>query len=156
MRHLFQTLVTAAAIAAALASVAAAQQAKPDTAIRYRQGVMNAMAWNFDQLAAMVRHTGALDAKEFSLRAERLAAFGPQILEGFPKGSGSADKVAVNDAAPAIWSDAAGFQAKLDEYSTESRKLVEAAKSGDDTQMRTQFRKVSDSCRGCHDTFKAD
>ena len=63
-----------------LAGVAGAQT-KPDTAIRYRQGVMNVMGWNFDQLGAVVRHTGALDAKEFALRAERLAALGAHDRE---------------------------------------------------------------------------
>jgi cytochrome c556 len=145
-----------ASMFAGLMPLAGAQQSKADTVIRYRQGLMNVMGWNIDQLGAMVRHTGALDAKEFAMRAERLAALGPQIAEGFPKGTGSADKVAVNDAAPAIWSDAAGFQAKIDEYITETKKLLDAAKTNDDAQMRAQFRKVSDSCRGCHDMFKAD
>ena len=93
---------------------------------------MAVMGWNSDQLGAMVRHTGPLDAKEFLLRAERLAAYGPQMAEGFPKGSGGSDKVAVNDAAPEIWTDAAGFQAKIDSYTAESKKLVDAAKSGDE------------------------
>ena len=155
MRHPLSTLVIAAACAAGVVPIAAAQS-KADTAIRYRQGLMNVIGWNFDQLGAVVRHTGTLDTKEFALRAERLAALGPQIAEGFPAGSGSADKVAVNDAAPEIWSDAAGFQAKLDAYIAESKKLAESAKSGDEAQMKAQFRKVSDSCKACHDKYKAD
>src|SRR3982751_3180123 len=115
MRHTFPTLAVAAFIACAAASAAQAQS-KPDSAIRYRQGLMHVMGWNFDQLGAVVHHTGALDTKEFALRAARLAELGPQIAEGFPPGSGSADKVAVNDAAAEIWTDAAGFQAKIDDY----------------------------------------
>ena len=141
---------------ACLASAASAQT-KPDDAIRFRQGLMAVMTWNSDQLGAMVRHTGTpLDAKEFVLRAERLGAYGTQMAEGFPKGSGSADKVAVNDAAPEIWSDAAGFQARIDAYISESKKLVEAGKSGDEAQMKAQYRKVVDACKGCHDAYKAD
>lgn len=154
MRHPSPKFI-AAALAACLVPAAFAQS-KADTAVRYRQGVMAVMDWNLNELGAVVRHTGALDSKEFALRAERLAALGPQIAEGFPKGSGSADKVAVNDAAPEIWSDAAGFQAKVDAYIAESRKLVETAKSADEAQMKAQFRKVSDSCKSCHDTYKAD
>ena len=153
MRHPFPKLV--AATAACLVSVAFAQT-KADITIRYRQGLMNVMDWNLEQLGAVARHTGALDPKEFALRAERLATFGAQIAEGFPKGTGSVDKVAVNDAAAEIWSDAAGFQAKIDAYIAESKKLVDASKSGDEAQMKAQFRKVSDSCKSCHDTYKAD
>jgi len=155
MRHPLSMLCTAAACAAVLVSGAAAQS-KADTAVRYRQGLMRVIGWNFDQLGAAVRHTGALDTKEFALRAERLAALAPQIAEGFPPGSGSADKVAVNDAAAEIWSDAAGFQAKLDAYIAESKKLAESAKSGDEAQMKARFRQLSDSCKACHDKYKAD
>ena len=132
-----------------------AAQSKPDAAIRYRQGLMTVIGWNFDQLGAMVRHTGALDAKEFAQRAERLAAAAAQIAEGFPKPS-PADKGAVTDAAPEIWSDAAGFQTQLDAYAAEAKKLLEAARSGDDAQMKAQYRKLSDACRACHDKYKAD
>jgi len=148
-------LSLAAVLLVCSASVAYAQS-KADTAIRYRQGVMAVADWNFSRLGAVVHQTGALDAKEFALRAERLAALGPQIAEGFPAGSGSADKVAVNDAAPEIWSDAAGFKARIDEYIAESKKLVDVAKSGDEAQMKAQFRKVTDSCKGCHDKYKSD
>jgi cytochrome c556 len=149
-----QHWILATAALSSLATIAIAQP-RPDAAIRYRQGLMAAMGWNFDLLGAAVRHTGALDAKEFALRADRLAAFGPQIAEGFPKPS-AADKGAVTDAAPEIWSDAAGFQAQVDAYIAESKKLAEAAKSGDEAQMKAQFRKLSDTCRACHDKYKAD
>src|SRR6476661_8306633 len=124
MRRPLPTLAIAALIACAASCVANAQS-KPDSAIRYRQGLMHVMGWNFDLLGAVVYHTGELDTKEFALRATRLAESGPQIAEGFPQGSGSADKVAVNDAAAEIWSDAAGFQAKIDDYLAASKKLVE-------------------------------
>jgi cytochrome c556 len=149
-----QHWIFATAAISSLATIAIAQQ-RPDAAIHYRQGLMAVMGWNFDQLGAAVRHTGTLDAKEVALRAERLAAFGPQMLEGFPK-PGAADKGAVTDAAPAIWSDAAGFQTQVDAYIAESKKFVDAAKSGDDAQIKAQFRKLSEACKACHDKYKAD
>jgi len=151
MRRRYRSLATI--VAACIASIAAAQS-RPDAAVHYRQGLMAVIGWNFDLLGATVRHTGPLDAKEFALRAERLAAYGPQMLEGFPKPA--ADSKAVTDAGPAIWSDAAGFQAQIDAYIAESRKLVESAKSGDEAQMKAQFRKLSDTCKACHDKYKSD
>jgi cytochrome c556 len=155
MRQPLPTLAIAVFVAFG-ASSAADAQSKADNAIRYRQGLMHVMGWNFDLLGGVVHHTGALDTKEFALRATRLAELGPQIAEGFPPGSGSADKVAVNDAAAEIWTDAPGFQAKIDDYLAASKKLVETAKSGDEAQMKTQFREVTGSCKGCHDKYKAD
>ena len=66
MRHPLPKLV-AAALAACLVSMAFAQT-KADTTIRYRQGLMNVMGWNFEQLGAVVRHTGTLDTKARSHR----------------------------------------------------------------------------------------
>ena len=136
-----------------LAFASADAQQKPDAAIRYRQGLMAAMDWNFQPLAAMTRGRTPFDAKEFALRTERLAAYGPQLLEGFPKGS---DKGGVTDAGAAIWKDFAGFTAKVNAYIAESNKLAESAKTGDEVQMKTQLRKVDDACKSCHDAYKAD
>ena len=132
----------------------AAAQSRPDAAIRYRQGVMAVMGWNFELLGTMVRR-GPFDAKQFAQRAERLAALGAQIAEGFPKPADDG-KGAVTDAAREIWTDATGFQARIDAYIAESSKLVDAARSGDEAQMKAQFRKLSDTCKGCHDTYKGD
>jgi cytochrome c556 len=147
--------IFAIAAIGSLATAAAIAQQRPDAAIHYRQGLMAVMGWNFDLLGAAVRHTGALDTKEIVLRAERLAQLGPQMAEGFPKPT-PAQKGAVTDAAPEIWSDAAGFQAQVDAYVAESKKLVDVAKSADDAQIKAQFRKVSDACKACHDKYKSD
>jgi len=152
MRRLSRIL--AVSLAAAAFSAAAAGPTRTDP-VRFRQGLMAAMGWNADALGDAVRRAGALDAKEITLRAERLAAFGAQIAEGFPKPA-AGDKGPVTDAAPEIWSDAAGFQAKIDAYLAASQKLVDVAKSGDEAQMKSQYRNVMSSCRSCHDTYKAD
>ena len=152
MRRSLWTIAIPLAVVALAASAAGPARTDP---VRFRQGLMAAMGWNADALGDTVRRTGALDVKEFTLRAERLAAFGPQIAEGFPKPDGG-DKGPVSDAAPEIWSDAAGFKAKIDAYLTASQKLVDVAKSGDEAQMKNQYRNVMSSCRGCHDTYKGD
>ncbi|HZP66518.1 MAG TPA: cytochrome c [Rudaea sp.] len=138
---------------AAVGAAAASAQTKPDAAIRYRQGLMAAMGWNVDQLGANLRSAGGPDLKDAATRAERLAAFAPQIAEGFPKGS---DKGAVTDAGPEIWSDAAGFQAALDDYAAASKKFADVVKSGDAAAIKDTYRKVVASCKACHDKYKAD
>lgn len=152
MRRSTWTIAIPFAVAALTAAAAGPTRTDP---VRFRQGLMAAMGWNADALGDTVRRSGALDTKEVALRAERLAAFGPQIAEGFPKPE-AGDKGPVTDAAPEIWSDAAGFKSKIDGYLAASQKLVEAAKSGDEAQMKTQYRNVMSSCRACHDTYKAD
>ena len=134
-------------------AAAAFAQMKPEKVIHYRQSVMTLIGWNFSTLGAMVKGKIPFDAGEFSRRAERIQSLAPQALEGFAKGS---DKGAETDAKPEIWTDFDDFQTKLNDFVTETKVLGEAAKSGDEAKMKEQFKKTADTCKACHDKYKAD
>jgi len=87
------------------------------------------------------------------MRADRVAALSQMPLEGFPKGS---DKGAETEALPIIWTEFKDFELKLKNFQTESRKLADIAKGGDEAAMKAQFGKVGGTCKACHDKFKAD
>ena len=141
------------ALAAACFCVAAIAQKKPENVIHYRQSVMDMIGWNFGPLGAMVKGKAPFDAKEFALRAQRLESLGPQVLEGFSKGS---EKGAETDAKAEIWTSFDDFQAKLNDYIDESRALNEAARSGDEAKMKEQFKKTAGTCKACHDKYRAE
>jgi cytochrome c556 len=126
---------------------------RPEKVIRYRQSAMAMIGWNFAPLGAMVKGKTPFDAKEFSRRADRLEFLGPQLLEGFPKGS---DTGAETDAKPEIWTDFDDFQSLLNDYVGESKKLAEAARNGSEADMKEQFRKTAESCKACHDKYRAE
>jgi cytochrome c556 len=154
-----QWIVTASAIFFVVAVFAqgsdkpGSDKIQSEKVIHYRQSVMAMTGWNFGPLAAMVKGKIAFDAKDFSRRADRLEFLGPQILEGFAKGS---DKGAETDAKPEIWTDFDDFQAKLNDYIDESKKLAEVAKTGDEAVMKEQFRKTAGACKACHDKYRAE
>jgi cytochrome c556 len=131
----------------------ASAQHKPETVIHYRQSAMTLIGWNFGPMSAMVKGKHEWDAKEFALRADRLAALAPQIQEGFAKGS---DKGAETDAKPEIWKNPEDFQAKVNDLVNESKALSAIAKSGDEAKMKEQFKKLAGACGSCHDKYKAD
>ena len=137
----------------AVGAAAAQMQQKPENVIHYRQDVMGLIGWNFAPLGAMVKGKIPWDAKEFALRAERLQWLAPQIAEGFSKGSNAG---AETDAKPEIWTEFEDFQGKLEDYVAEAKALDEAAKGGDETKMREQFKKTAAACKACHDKYKAD
>jgi len=145
--------VALALLCAVAAATAAQTHQKPENVIHYRQSVMDLMGWNFAPLGEMVKGRMPWDAKEFALRTERLETLAPQIAEGFTRGS---DTGAETDAKPEIWTDFEDFQAKIDDYVIEAKALNEAAKSGDETKMREQFRKTAAACKACHEKYKAD
>ena len=144
--------VAVVAFAAGVCTNAAAQH-KPEAVIRYRQSAMDLIGWNFSPLSAMVKGKRDWDAKEFALRADRLAALAPQIQEGFTKGS---DKGAETDAKPEIWKNPEDFQAKVNDLVNESKALSDIAKNGDEAKTKEQFKKLAGACGSCHDKYKAD
>jgi cytochrome c556 len=141
------------ALPALLVAAVAAAQMKPEDVIHYRQSAMNLVGWNFAPLGAMVKGKTPFDAKEFSRRAERLEFLGPQLLEGFTKGS---DKGAETDAKAEIWANFDDFQAKLNDFLNESKTLNQVAKTGDEAKMKDQFKKTAATCKACHDKYRAE
>lgn len=142
------------ALACLLLAVPAVQAAAdPAAAIEYRQSAYTVMVWNWAPLGAMVRGRTPWDQAEFTRRAQRVATLAPMLLEGFPPGS---DKGADTDAKPAIWSDYADFSAKMQAFERESAALAKVAAGGDEAATRAQFGKTAETCKACHDAYKAD
>jgi cytochrome c556 len=150
MRRLALACLAAAALLAAAGAFAAV---KPETAIRYRQSVYTVIGWNFAPMAQMVRGKAPFDQAAFARHAERVAFLAPQLLEGFPAGSGSG---APTEAKPEIWSDRAGFEAKMEALVKESRALADVARGGDEAAMKTQFGKTAGTCKACHDDYREE
>jgi cytochrome c556 len=132
---------------------AAPDNIKPERVIHYRQSAMAMIGWNFGPLVTMVKGKTPFDAKEFSRRADRLEFLGPQLQEGFAKGS---DRGAETDAKAEIWTEFEDFRAKLDDYVNESKKLAEVARNGSEAEMKEQFKKTAEACKACHDKYRAE
>jgi cytochrome c556 len=137
----------------AAAGVAVAQSAAPDRAIKYRQNVYSLVGWNFTAMSQMVRGQRDFDPAEFARRAERVAQLSLMLDEGFPPGS---DRGARTEALPAIWSNRAGFDAKMADFQREAAALATIAKGGDADAAKAQFGKTAGTCKACHDQYKAD
>lgn len=54
-----------------------------------------------------------------------------------------------------VWSDAAGFEKKRAAMSEAMGKLGEAGKGGDQGAIKTAFGAVGQSCKACHDDYRA-
>ena len=141
-----------AALACAIALPAVAQH-KPEQVIHYRQAAMTMIGWNFGALSAMVKGKTAWDAQAFALHADRIASLAPQVLEGFAKGS---DKGATTDAKAGIWTHFDDFKSKYDGLLAQSKALSETAHGGNQAAMKEQFKKTAESCKDCHEKYKAD
>ncbi|HEX3896384.1 MAG TPA: cytochrome c [Rudaea sp.] len=146
-------VLAAAALLGISASIHADAQNKPGDVVHYRQDIMGVIGWNFAPMGAMVKKKTAWDAAAFAKRAERLEFLSTQVLEGFPNASTGGVET---DAKADIWNDFDDFKSKLNDLVAEAKNLNEAAKSGDETKMKDQFKKTADACKACHEKYKAN
>jgi cytochrome c556 len=144
------TLVVAVATLS-FSSLASAQFAKPEDAIKYRKNALFVMQQHFARVGAMASGRVPFDAKVAADNAaiaesmSRLpwAAFG----EGTDKGE--------TKAKPEIWKEQAKFKAASEKMQAEMSKLAAAAKTGNLDSVKAAFQATSGSCKACHDDFRA-
>ncbi len=137
---------------AACACVAASKKAAD--IVHYRQNIMSVIGWNFQPMGAMVKGKSAWDAKAFAMRAERLRFLSEQALEGFVNASDNGG--VETDAKAEIWTEFDDFKSKLNDFIAEAKTLSETANAGDEAAMKEQFRKTAESCKACHDKYRAN
>jgi len=140
------------ALAGAVVTVACAQEVKPENAIRYRQGIMRAQAWNMGPMAAMVKGNVPYNKEAFLHRATWLDELTEMAWEGYTPGS---DQGAPTKAKPEIWKDAAKFKQLADALHAATGKLAAAAKVGTLDAVKGPFGDVAKVCQDCHDEFRS-
>ena len=145
--------VSLAALLAATCIGVQADDPKPEDVIHYRQSVYRIIYWNYKPITEMVRGKRAFDAAEVKKRAERVAAMSLLLEEAYAQGS---DKGAQTEALPAIWENFDDFKSKLADFQREARTLSQVAAGGDATKVKEQLAKTTNSCKACHDKYRAD
>jgi cytochrome c556 len=147
-------LLAATALLGCAVYARAGAPVKPADVVHYRQSVMELIGWNFGPLAAMTKGKTAWDAKEFAMRADRIKSLSTQAIDGFA--NGAANGGVETDAKPDIWNDMTDFRAKLDDFINEAKALDEVSRGGDEAKMKEQFHKTAETCKACHEKFKAN
>ena len=145
-----QLILTAAAVAAILATAALAA---PADTIRMRQA-------NYKQIAAAMKgineqlrsDTPSLPAIRAGTRT--IVGFAPQVLRWFPRGTGPEAGVRTR-ARPEIWSDHAGFRSAGARLLVAARALDAAARGGDLAAIRAAAPELAHACSNCHDDYRA-
>jgi len=149
----FATTLVGAAAAAAFAAPAAAQFAKPEDAIKYRQSVMVLMSQHFGRIGAMVNGRVPYDQQAALANAELVATLSRLPWSAF--GSGT-DKGRETRAKAEIWSEQAKFKEHQDRLQAEAPKLIAAARTNSPETLKVAFGPVSQACKACHDAYRKD
>jgi cytochrome c556 len=129
------------------------QPSKGEQALKYRKAVYQAIAWNFGPMSQMAQGKIPYDAKEFQLRAGRVAALAPMLSESY---SAESRDVTGSKAKPELWTQRADFDAKMQDLVDRSAALAAVARSGDAAKSKQAFLDTAGTCKACHDKYKAD
>ena len=138
---------TAALALAFLPAVHAADDGNDDA--KYRHTVMEAMGSSFGDLGLIFTNR-VNQPDQLYVHAAALAASASVTPTLFPAGSEG------GDALPLIWEEPEKVQAAAERVAEATAALAEAAKSGDRAATAKAFKEAGDSCKACHETYKAE
>jgi cytochrome c556 len=153
------TIVLLAAAASALAACAVNvdNSAPPPPAPLDAQGLVNArqggMAMSVAALGAVSSGlANKAPAKSYALPATGLAHFAqslPALFDPRTQGLGP------TEASPAIWTDAAGFAARVEQYRTATGQLLAAVNADDPAATAAALASTKAACKACHEAYQA-
>ena len=149
MKKLLHPLFLIAAVS--LAAPAAAQFAKPEDAVKYRQSAFALIGNHMSRINGQLK-SGRPDMQEVRSSAELVQLLAPLPFEAFTPGS---DMVSQSKARPEIWKDTAKVKDLAEKMQAEVAKLAVAAKGGDAKAIQAQVGAVGQSCKACHDDYRA-
>ncbi len=155
IRSAFRPLLALVAASIALTGIAYADgpPSKAEKILGYRKALYQVIVWNVGPMGAMAQDKVPFNASEFALRAGRVAELTPMLAESY---SPDSKDVANSKLKPAMWTNRADFDAKLKDLVDRSAALAEVAKGGDPAKTKAAFFSMADTCKACHDKYKAD
>lgn len=146
------TLAVAALAAAVLTpTLAQAQFAKADDAVEYRQSALFLMGNHFGRIGAVVKGDARFNKDEVAKNAELVATLSKLPWPAFEGGQTNGK----SKAKPEVFSDKAKFQQAAEKMETAVAKLNTVAKGGDLASIKTAFGDAAQTCKSCHDSFRA-
>lgn len=154
-RRIAVTIAGSLALAAALASsaIAQVQSDRADKLLKYRKAVYQVMAWNIGPLAAMAQDKQPFDAAAFTERATRVAGLTPMLAESYGPDARLATGSKLK---PEMWSNREDFDTKLQALIDGSARLAKTAADGDPAASKAAFFDMAQTCKACHDKYRAD
>jgi cytochrome c556 len=149
MKKLLLSATTLVIMATALP--AGAQFQKSEDAVKYRQSAFFVMGQHFSRIGAMANNRAPFDAKAAAESAGVVATMSTLPFAGFVEGSDKGN----TKARPEIWAERAKFDSLAETMQQEVAKLEVAAQGGNEGEIKSAFGAVGQSCKACHDDYRA-
>lgn len=156
-----RSILTAAAALAVFAAAGAVAVAHDAASLEYegdkppqveRWELMDEVGNNAQTLGDMAKGDIAYDAEQAREALQVIAENGERFLDLFPEGTETGHDTR---ALPTIWSDREGFERIGNDMVEAANAAVE--RTGEDFDaFRTAFRDVGQTCRACHQDYRAE
>ena len=141
-----KTLTASIALMAVLAPSYAAES---EEIIKYRISVMKAYAGHMSAASRIVR--GKVDFQDqLKLHTESMQGIAGTMDALFPEDSDFGETRAKEE----VWSKPEEFKQSIKENQQAISELNKAVAGGDKDALAGSFKKLSDSCKSCHETFR--
>ncbi|GAB3629238.1 cytochrome C [Pandoraea terrae] len=131
--------------------IAHAQFAKPEDAVEYRQSSLFLLGNHFSRLGAVVKGEQPFNKDEVAKNAELVATLSKLPWPAFENGVTTPKSKAKPDA----FSNHAKFKEASDKMELAVAQLNTAAKGGDLASIKKAFGEAAQTCKSCHDSFRA-
>jgi len=171
MKHRTAWFSGALILGATLALSAAAQNAPPpggegggmgggggraspaDQAIEYRKALFTVISRNWAPVGGILQGRAEFNAATVAKSAERVAVLAGMVGEAFPEVS----KDGNTKAKPEAWTDKAGFAKVVKDFEDSTTAFAALVKKDNTNSaaFKAAAAKVADSCKGCHDGYRA-
>lgn len=149
---MIRTLRRTAIVAVAVAAFTAPLLAAPADTIRTRIAGYKDLGAAFKAVNDGLRGTPNVAA--IRAATPRITAHARAQYAWFPRGTGPGPGLKTG-AKPEIWTQAGQFKAAQDAFAGQAAALQRAAAGGNVDAIRAEARKLGGTCKGCHDSFRA-
>lgn len=144
------TSLVLATAALGFSSMASAQFAKPEDAIKYRKSALFVMSQHFGRIGAMVNGKAPFDAKAAADNAAVAESMSKLPWAAFGEGTDKGE----TKAKPEIWKEQAKFKERAEKMQAEMSKLAVAARTANLETIKTAFTATAGACKACHDAYR--
>jgi len=118
--------------------------------VKQRQAAMTLQGKYFGPMAAMAQGKAPYNAGTVQRNAGFLANLSRMPWDGFDPSTKDVKSAAL----PAVFSDTAKFKEAAERLETETSKLYDVSRAGDEAAVKAQIGAVGKACGGCHESFR--
>ncbi len=142
-----------AAVLASLAAGSVAAQVPADRSVKYRQSALTVMSTSFGRIGGYVKGDVKLEPAALQQNAQVVELMSKMAFDGFIQGTEQSS--GATKAKPEIWKEWDKFKKLQGDLQAATAKLSEATKSGDAKAIQAAFGQAGQSCKACHDVYRA-